>query len=49
MLVLEDAGGEPLQRLLLDPPVEVGRFLRRASGIAMATQSSGATTETLEA
>jgi hypothetical protein len=23
MLVLEDAGGEPLQRLLLDPPMEV--------------------------
>jgi hypothetical protein len=22
MLVLEDAGGEPLQRLLLDPPME---------------------------
>jgi serine/threonine protein kinase len=36
MLVFEDAGGEPLQRLLLDPPMEVGRFLRRAIGIAMA-------------
>jgi hypothetical protein len=29
MLVLEDSGGEPLQRLLLDPPMEVGRFLRQ--------------------
>jgi hypothetical protein len=36
MLVLEDAGGEPLQRLLLDPPMKVGRFLRQAIGIAMA-------------
>jgi hypothetical protein len=24
MLVLEDVGGEPLQRLLLNPPIEVG-------------------------
>jgi hypothetical protein len=28
MLVLEDAGGEPLDRLL-GAPMEVGRFLRR--------------------
>jgi hypothetical protein len=34
MLVLEDAGGEPLQRLLLDPPMEVRRFLRLAIGMA---------------
>ena len=32
----EDAGGEPLQRLLLDPPLEVGRFLRLVISIAMA-------------
>jgi hypothetical protein len=48
MPVLEDAGGEPLQRVL-DPPMEVGRFWRLAIGIAMATQPNGATTETLEA
>jgi PAS domain S-box-containing protein len=35
MLVLEDAGGEPLDALL-GAPVEVGRFLRVAIGIAMA-------------
>jgi serine/threonine protein kinase len=34
MLVLEDAGGEPLDRLL-GAPMEVGRFLRLAIGIAM--------------
>jgi serine/threonine protein kinase len=33
---IEDAGGEPLQRPLLDPPMGVGRFLRLAIGIAMA-------------
>ena len=35
MLVLEDAGGEPLDPLL-GPPMEVGRFLRLAIGIAVA-------------
>jgi serine/threonine protein kinase len=35
MLVLEDAGGEPLD-LLLSAPMEVGHFLRLATGIAMA-------------
>src|SRR5262245_47378694 len=35
MLVLEDAGGEPLQALL-GAPMEVGRFLRLAIGIAVA-------------
>ena len=35
MLALEDFGGEPLQRLL-GAPMEVGRFLRLAIGIAMA-------------
>jgi PAS domain S-box-containing protein len=35
MLVLEDCGGEPLQRLL-GAPMEVGRFLRLAIGIAVA-------------
>src|SRR5262245_36994913 len=35
MLVLEDAGGEPLDRRL-DAPMEVGRFLRLAIGIAAA-------------
>jgi PAS domain S-box-containing protein len=35
MLVLEDAGGEPLDRLL-DAPMEVGRFLRTATPIAAA-------------
>ena len=35
MLVLEDAGGEPLDRLLV-APMEVGRFLRLAIGIAVA-------------
>jgi serine/threonine protein kinase len=35
MLVLEDAGGEPLDRLL-GAPIEVGRFLRLAISIAMA-------------
>jgi hypothetical protein len=34
-LVLEDAGGEPLMRLL-GVPMEVGRFLRAAIGIAVA-------------
>src|SRR6516162_7852503 len=34
MLVLEDAGGEPL-KALLGTPMEVGRFLRLAIGIAM--------------
>src|SRR5215510_14702404 len=35
MLVLDDAGGEPLGRLL-DGPMEVGRFLCLAIGIAAA-------------
>src|SRR5262245_41867026 len=35
MLVLEDAGGEPLDRLL-GAPMEVGRFLPLAIGIAVA-------------
>src|SRR6516164_4217058 len=35
MLVLEDAGGEPLDRLL-GAPVEVGRFLRLAISVAVA-------------
>jgi predicted ATPase/TolB-like protein/class 3 adenylate cyclase len=35
MLVLEDLGGEPLDRLL-GAPMEVGRFLRLAIGIAAA-------------
>jgi PAS domain S-box-containing protein len=35
MLVLEDAGGEPLDRLL-GLPMEAGRFLRWAIGIAVA-------------
>jgi serine/threonine protein kinase len=35
MLVLKDPGGEPLE-LLLGAPLEVGHFLRLASGIAMA-------------
>ena len=35
MLVLEDAGGEPLDRLL-GAPLELGLFLRLAVGIAMA-------------
>jgi serine/threonine protein kinase len=35
MLVLEDAGGEPLDRLL-GAPMEVGRFLRLGIGIAVA-------------
>ena len=35
MLVLEDPGGEPLDRLL-GAPMEVGRFLRLAIGIAAA-------------
>ena len=35
MLVLEDPGGEPLERLL-GAPMEVGRFLRLAIGIAAA-------------
>jgi serine/threonine protein kinase len=35
MLVLEDPGGEPLD-LLLGAPMEVGHFLRLATGIAMA-------------
>src|SRR5262252_1499037 len=32
MLVLEDAGGEPLEALL-SPPMEVGRFLRMAPAV----------------
>src|SRR5215471_10594691 len=35
MLVLEDPGGEPLDRFL-GQPMEVGRFLRLAIGIALA-------------
>src|SRR5215510_7656709 len=35
MLVLEDSGGEPLDRLL-GAPMEMGRFLRLAVGIAVA-------------
>ena len=35
MLVFEDAGGEPLDRLL-GQPMEIGRFLRLAVGIATA-------------
>ena len=35
MLVFEDAGGEPLERLL-GSPMELGRFLRMAIGIAAA-------------
>jgi serine/threonine protein kinase len=35
MLVLEDPGGEPLDRLL-GAPMEVGRFLRLAMGSALA-------------
>ena len=35
MLVLEDPGGEPLARLLV-APMEPGRFLRMAIGIAAA-------------
>src|SRR6516225_4211383 len=35
MLVLEDAGGEPLEALL-GAPMEVGRFLRLAIGVAVA-------------
>jgi PAS domain S-box-containing protein len=35
ILVLKDPGGEPLE-LLLGAPMEVGHFLRLASGIAMA-------------
>ncbi|QEX19501.1 signal transduction histidine kinase [Hypericibacter terrae] len=35
MLLLEDSGGEPLDRML-GAPMEVGRFLRLAIGIAMA-------------
>jgi serine/threonine protein kinase len=35
VLLLEDPGGEPLDRFL-DAPMEVGRFLRLAIGIAMA-------------
>src|SRR5262252_6018139 len=35
MLVLEEAGGEPLDRLL-GAPMEMGRFLRLAIGIAVA-------------
>ena len=37
MLVLEDPGGEPLD-LLLGAPMEVGHFLRLATGIAMAVR-----------
>jgi PAS domain S-box-containing protein len=35
MLVLEDPGGEPLERIL-GPPMEVGTFLPLAIGVAMA-------------
>jgi serine/threonine protein kinase len=35
LLVLEDLGGEPLDRLL-DAPMEVGSFLRLAIGISTA-------------
>src|SRR5262245_39539152 len=35
VLVLEDGGGEPLDRLL-GVPVEVGRFLRLATNVAVA-------------
>src|SRR6516165_9042754 len=35
MLVLDDAGGEPLERLL-GAPMETGRFLRLAIGMASA-------------
>jgi predicted ATPase len=35
LLVLDDPGGEPLQRLILEP-MEVGRFLRLAVAIAVA-------------
>src|SRR5215510_10127422 len=35
MLVLDDVGGEPLDRLL-GAPIEVGRFLRLAIGVAAA-------------
>ena len=35
LLVLEDAGGEPLERLL-GVPMEVGRFLRLATNVALA-------------
>src|SRR5262249_9113782 len=35
MLVLEDVGGEPLERLL-GAPMQTGRFLRLAIGIAVA-------------
>src|SRR6516164_8898987 len=35
MLVLKDGGGEPLDRLL-GTPMEVGRFLRVAIGVAVA-------------
>ncbi len=35
MLIFEDAGGEPLDRLL-GHPIEIGRFLRLAIGIATA-------------
>jgi hypothetical protein len=38
MLLLEDSGGEPLKGLL-GAPMEVGRFLRLAIGIAMALGS----------
>jgi len=36
MLVLEDPGGEPLERLLGGAPMEIGRFLRLAIGIVTA-------------
>ena len=36
MLLLEDPGGEPLSRLLLGRPMEMGRFLRFATGISAA-------------
>ena len=39
MLVLEDAGGEPLDRLL-GAPMEVGRFLRLAIAIAVGCSAS---------
>ena len=36
MLLLEDAGGEPLSRLLLGRPMEMGRFLCLGTGISAA-------------
>ena len=44
MLVLEDAGGEPLDRLL-GAPMEVGRFLRLAIGTTCLLYTSDAADE----